>query len=111
MELLISKMNNISILKPKGRLDASTASEIQEKVKVLSKDKQINFVIDMEEVNFIDSFGLGCLVASIRSVKKMGGEIKISSLQNQVRTIFELTRLHQLFEIFDNSDIAVKSFC
>lgn len=110
MEIQEEISDGIVIVKLKGRLDASATKDIKEKVRLLAKDKQLNLVIDMGGIDFIDSSGLGVLVASLRTVNKIGGDIKIASLQDQVRSIFELTRLHRLFEIFDDSGTAAKSF-
>lgn len=110
MEMHEEVCNAVTVLSLKGRLDASATRDIKDKVKLLSGDKPLNLVIDMDGVDFIDSSGLGILVASLRTVNKKGGDIKISSLQDQVRSIFELTRLHRLFEIFDDSASAAKSF-
>ncbi len=110
MEILEERIDSIDVLKLEGRLDASSGKDIKEKVSALAKEKRVNLVIDMGAVEFIDSSGLGSLVASLRSVNKLGGDIKIASLQNPVRAIFELTRLHRIFEIFDDSTAAAKSF-
>lgn len=110
MEILEERIDSIDVLKLEGRLDASSGKDIKEKVSALAKEKRVNLVIDIGAVDFIDSSGLGSLVASLRSVNKLGGDIKIASLQNPVRAIFELTRLHRIFEIFDDSTAAAKSF-
>lgn len=110
MEILEGRIDSIDVLKLKGRLDASSAKDIKEKVSALAKEKRVNLVIDIGAIDFIDSSGLGSLVASLRSVNKLGGDIKIASLQDPVRAIFELTRLHRIFEIFDDSTAAAKSF-
>ena len=110
MEILEERIDSIDVLKLKGRLDASSGKDIKEKVSALAKEKRVNLVIDIGAIDFIDSSGLGSLVASLRSVNKLGGDIKIASLQNPVRAIFELTRLHRIFEIFDDSTAAAKSF-
>lgn len=110
MEILEERIDSIDVLKLEGRLDASSGKDIKEKVSALAKEKRVNLVIDIGAVDFIDSSGLGSLVASLRSVNKLGGDIKIASLQDPVRAIFELTRLHRIFEIFDDSTAAAKSF-
>lgn len=110
MEILEEKINGVEVLNLTGRLDASSAKDFKEKVGSLAKEKRVNLVIDMGAIDFIDSSGLGSLVASLRSVNKLGGDIKIASLQDPVRSIFEITRLHRIFEIFDDSFIAAKSF-
>jgi len=107
MEIREERINDVEVLKLEGRLDASSAKDIKEKVASLTKE---NLVIDMEGIDFIDSSGLGSLVSSLRSVNKLGGDIKISALQDQVRAIFELTRLHRIFGIYDDSDAAAMSF-
>ena len=110
MEILEEKINGVEVLNLTGRLDASSAKDFKEKVGSLAKEKRVNLVIDMGAIDFIDSSGLGSLVASLRSVNKLGGDIKIASLQDPVRSIFEITRLHRIFEIFDDSLTAAKSF-
>ena len=64
---------------------------------------------NMAEVDFIDSSGLGSLVSCLRLVNKEDGNIRLSSLQGQIRSLIELTRLHRVFQIFDDCDAAVKS--
>jgi anti-sigma B factor antagonist len=103
-------IKNVEVLKLDGRLDASSAKDIKEKVGSLSRENRVKLVIDMGGVDFIDSSGLGSLVSSLRTVNKLGGDIKISALQDQVRAIFELTRLHRIFGIYDDSTAAAMSF-
>jgi len=110
MEIREEKVNDVEVLKLEGRLDASSAKDIKEKIELLTKGNRMKVVIDMGGIDFIDSSGLGSLVSSLRSVNKLGGDIKISALQDQVRAIFELTRLHRIFGIYDDSDAAAKSF-
>ncbi len=110
MEILEEKVNDVAVLKLQGRLEASSAKDIKEKVDLLSKENRVKLVIDMGGIDFIDSSGLGALVSSLRSVNKLGGDIKIAALQDQVRAIFELTRLHRIFGIFDDSNAAAESF-
>jgi len=104
------RMDGVDVLRLEGRLDASSANDLKEKVNILAQEKRLSFVIDMAAIDFIDSSGLGSLVSSLRSVNKLGGDIKIASLKDAVRSIFELTRLHRIFEIFDDPEAAVKSF-
>jgi anti-sigma B factor antagonist len=110
MEIVDEKMAGVNVLRLEGRLDASSAKAFKEKVGALVQEKRLNLVIDMAAVDFIDSSGLGSLVSALRSVNKLRGDIKIASLQDQVRAIFELTRLHRIFEIFDEREAAIKSF-
>ncbi|MBN1850862.1 MAG: STAS domain-containing protein [Deltaproteobacteria bacterium] len=109
MEISEQKIDNKTILSLKGRLDASSAKELKDKVSDLAKEGNTFLVVDMGHADFIDSSGLGSLVSCLRSVSRLGGDIRICSLKDSVRAVFELTRLHLIFEIFDNSDDALKS--
>lgn len=104
------KKDGIAILKLEGRLDAASAKEIKSKINELVKYDRIKIVMDLSEINFIDSTGLGCMVSCLRTVSQKGGDIKITGLQTQVRAVFELTRLHRIFQIFDDTDTAIKNF-
>lgn len=110
MEFQEETLGDITILKLTGRLDASSAASFKDKIKSLVKGNRLKIVADLEGAGFMDSSGLGSLVAALRSINKAGGDIKISSLNDQCRTIFELTRLHYVFEIFDDSHSAAKAF-
>ncbi len=110
MEIRQETINNVEVLKLEGRLDASSTKDLKEKVNALTRENHTQLVIDMGAVDFIDSSGLGILVSSLRTVNKMGGDIKISALQDAVRAIFELTRLHRIFSIYDDAAAAAMSF-
>lgn len=110
MEIRHETIHNVDVLSLKGRLDASSARDFKEKVGSLSRENRVKLVIDMDGVDFIDSSGLGSLVSSLRTVNKQGGDIRISSLQEQVKSVFELTRLHRIFGIYDGPTAAARSF-
>lgn len=67
-------------------------------------------VVDLDGTETIDSAGLECLLASQETLRAIGGDVKISSSNNVNRTIFEITRLDQQLEVFENVIDAVKSF-
>ena len=110
MDIMDEIVGKVMILKLRGRLDSVSASNLRDKVKDCARNGQIHLVIDMAEVDFVDSSGLGSLVACLRSVNKLGGDIRIAALQDRVRAVLELIRLHHIFEIFDLSSTAAESF-
>ena len=110
MEMVDGMIGDITELKLRGRLDSTSAGDLKEKVKSCIKAGQVRMIVEMSGVDFVDSSGLGSLVACLRSVNKAGGDIKIASLQDRVRVVFELIRLHHIFEIYDDSTTAAKSF-
>ena len=110
MEIIDEVIGKAMVLKLSGRLDSTSSAILKDRVKDCAKSGQTRLVIDMAEVDFVDSSGLGTLVACLRSVNKVGGDIRIAGLQDRVRAVFELIRLHQIFEVFDSISTAADSF-
>jgi anti-sigma B factor antagonist len=110
MKIQEETLNNVVLINLMGRLDSLAVKNLKNKISSFIKSHQVHLVFDMSGVDFMDSSGLGGLVAALRSVSQEGGDIKIASLQPRVRALFELTRLHQVFEIFNDADTAVHSF-
>ena len=67
-------------------------------------------MVDLKEVRFIDSSGLGALVSGFKNASSRQAELKLSSLQSQVKSMFELTRLHRVFDIYQTVDEAIDAF-
>ena len=110
MKILEEISYQIGILRLTGRLDAASVKTLKENVNSLIAKKIKSIVIDMDEVDFIDSSGLGSLVSCLRVVNNEDGDIRLCSLQDQIQALIELTRLHRVFQIFDDCDAAVKSY-
>jgi len=67
-------------------------------------------LLNLAEVTYIDSTGLGALVSAFTSVKKQGGELKLLNLTNKVEGVMQLTKLFTIFDVMDDETAAVKSF-
>jgi len=106
----IEKRGMVTIIRTDERLDAIVAPQFKDTVKKMAEESALHLVVDLAKTRFIDSSGCGALVASIRALLKNGGEMKIARPSAQAKTLFELTRLHRVFEIFDDLDRAVNSF-
>jgi anti-sigma B factor antagonist len=92
------------------RLDANNSEELKMELRRLFESGAKDVVIDLKEVLFIDSSGLGVLVSGYKNASVMHGTLKLSNLQFQVKSMFELTRLHRVFDIFTTVDDALQSF-
>jgi anti-anti-sigma factor len=68
------------------------------------------FIVDLSECEFIDSTFLSALVTILKKITKEDGDLKLVGLKPPVKSMFELTRLSQIFEIYGNGDEAVQSF-
>lgn len=67
-------------------------------------------VLNMAEVYYLDSSGLGELIASYTTVKHRGGQLKLMKLTPRVRDLVQLTKVHSIFEVFGDEESAVRSF-
>ena len=110
MEMTEARLDDVYLLELSGRLDATCSGQLKDTVSAMIDAQKKKILIDLSAVNFIDSSGLGMLVACLRSATKAGGKLKITSLQESPQKLFEVTRLDRVFEIFDDRDSAIKSF-
>src|SRR5271156_4197813 len=77
---------------------------------LLSKGQK-KILINLADVSYIDSSGLGSLVGSFTSVRKQGGELKLLNLTHKVHDLLQITRLYTAFDVMDDETEAVNSFC
>jgi anti-sigma B factor antagonist len=110
MEILEKRQDQVIVLKLAGRLDGPAGAELKKNINQKLDDGQGRFVLDMADVDFIDSSGLGSLVAILRSVGAAEGELKVAALTAQARSVFEITRLHNIFDIYAQTEAAIKSY-
>lgn len=90
-------------------LDASNVEEFRRRVHEIERD-QNRIVIDMTQVEFIDSSSIGALVGFLRRARAAGGDVKLAGLSPDIETIFELTRLQRVFRIHPELSAALKDF-
>ncbi len=83
---------------------------LREEVHKLLTDGKKKIVLNLAEVNYIDSSGLGELVSSYTSVKNAGGELKLLNLTSKVRDLLVITKLVTVFDVKDDEASAVSSF-
>lgn len=109
MKVVFKQDGGIGVIELHGRLDAYNAPELKA-VYDQAAEKVTNFVLDMAECDFIDSTGLGTIVACLKSASQGGGDIRIARLQDKPRMVFDITRAHKIFDIYDDLDAAMQSF-
>jgi anti-sigma B factor antagonist len=92
----------VQIVKPTGRLDVTTAAKFRKDVSDLAAQKPKYLIVDLSEVGFMDSSGLGALVSALKSVKAADGDMIVCSLSEQVQMLFELTSMGKIFKIYNS---------
>jgi anti-anti-sigma factor len=113
INLYIDQRRNadVTILDLKGRLRVGgNALALHRSIRSLLLEKKTLIILNLAGVSFIDSCGLGELVASQVSVENKGGEIKLIGLTDQLRELLRATRLLSVFETYANEVEAIQSF-
>lgn len=112
MEIITREVESVGvvILDIKGEIDLYNAPEIKDTIKNQIDSGKKKIIINLKEVSYIDSSGIGALISSLSNLKKVGGGLKILHVYDSVKKVFELTKLTSFFEIFDSEDDAVGSF-
>ncbi len=105
------KADGVTILDLKGKIVlGEETSSLREQIKQLLGASEAKMVLNMENVSYIDSAGVGTLVAAFTSVKAQGGQLKMANLTKKFRETLQVTRLLTVFETYDSEADALASF-
>jgi len=94
--------STIKVIQLAGILDSTKATQIRREVADGVEQNAEIVLIDLKDVTFIDSSGLGALVVALKTVRAAGGKLYICSINEQVKMLFELTSMDRVFEVFSD---------
>ncbi len=102
---------DVAILTVSGNMmGGPETTQLHDKVKSLAADGLKKVVIDLKNVKWMNSSGLGILMACMSSLQNANGKLKLASVTEKVRSVLMITKLIQIFETFENAERAVASF-
>ena len=104
------QINDVSVLDVSGELDAHTASQLENSLKALIDAQSFNIIVNCSRLEYIASAGLGVFMAYIEDVRSLGGDIKLSNMNDRVYNVFDLLGFPTLYDIVDDESEALKSF-
>ena len=110
MSFGVNKENDITVIDVEGQLIVGNRQELKQKVLDELESGERKFLIDFSQTGYIDSSGLGVLVSLSKKIREQGGELRLASLNEDLRTLFELTKLDTLFQISKSRADALSSF-
>jgi anti-anti-sigma factor len=93
---------SVKIVKPSGIIDGMTSANLRSEIETLLAQGTKHILVDFSAVTFMNSSGLGALVAILKKVRLNDGNLYICSLNEQVKMIFSLTKMDSVFTICDN---------
>lgn len=111
MKIKTVEQYNAVVLEIKGNImGGPEAGELNELLhKLIDEDKK-NVIIDLADVKFMNSSGLGMLISAYTTMKNGGGNLKLANATEKINSLLLITKLVTIFENFDSVDEAVKSF-
>jgi anti-sigma B factor antagonist len=110
MEIAVDKMGDVAVAQLLvEELDASNAGAFKSDIApVLEANTKL--VFDLSRLRFVDSSGLGAFISCLRKLNAKGGDVKLCGMSKQVRAVFELVRMHRVFDIYGTNAEAVHAF-
>jgi anti-sigma B factor antagonist len=96
-----------TVVAVKGEVDVYTAPRLREKLVELVSQGHLKIVVNLEDVDFLDSTGLGVLVGALKRLRSHDGELMLVCTQQRILKVFEITGLTKVFAIHDSVDSAV----
>ncbi|MBA3345813.1 MAG: STAS domain-containing protein [Gemmatimonadales bacterium] len=100
----------VVMVQVEGQLIVGNRQELKELVQNLTDRGERRILIDFSRTGYIDSSGLGALVSISKRIREMGGELRLAGLNEDLRSLFELTKLDTLFAIAETPQQALASF-
>lgn len=97
-------VSEFCIIRPHNQLDSRGGQDLKQQILAIAGQKYTLWVIDMSDVEFIDSSGLGALIVAQKTARQQGCRIVLCHLSGATRMIFEITQLDRVFEIVDELD-------
>jgi len=104
-------MSGVTIVDLSGRITLGEGSAmLREMVRDLLDKGQTKIVLNLADVNYIDSSGIGELVSGFTTVRKQGGELKLLQLTKKVHDLLQITKLYTVFDVHNDENTAIGSF-
>lgn len=110
MKVREEKNNNTLICMLEGEINISSSPELRKAFEAIIQRNEKKVLVDFSGVSYIDSSGLATLIEMFHRLKKIGGSFRLCNMDRKIKNIFEVTKLHKLFAIFENREAALKDF-
>jgi anti-anti-sigma factor len=100
--MTISMDLGVHVIEPNGILDGTQTAPFRQQVDAALERGTKMLLIDLKDITFVDSSGLGVLVACLKNARTAGCKMYVCSINDQIRMLFELTSMDRVFEIFED---------
>ena len=111
MNIKEKMVGDVAVVALKGNLMGEPdTTDVREKIYSLLQDDVHKIVLDLSSVKWVNSSGLGTLIAAMTSVKNKGGDLRLANVTEKLESLFMITQLIKVFKTYENTDRAVASF-
>jgi anti-sigma B factor antagonist len=111
MTITESRVGDVTLLRVGGRIVfGDGASELRARLNDLLDEARLKFLLDLRDVNYIDSFGVGVIAAKYVSICRKGGAMKLLQLSPRTHRVMQISGLLKIFQSFENEEDALRSF-
>ena len=111
MAITLRRFDDVVVLDLSGRITIGEGTlMLRDRIQKMLEEGETKFLLNLSEVDYIDSSGLGELVSSFTTVKSQAGTLKLLSLTRRVRDLMQITKLLTVFDVFEDETEALKSF-
>jgi anti-sigma B factor antagonist len=107
---IVPKNEGVAVAEIVGDLNLLCASDVRTGLAAAVGDGHRRLVVDLSQVNFIDSSGLGALISGLKSARQAGGDLRIASPGEQARVVLKLTTLDRVLRPYDSVEDALDGF-
>jgi anti-sigma B factor antagonist len=111
VKLTTRQVGDVTVIDANGRITLGEGSStFRDTIKDLTARGNKKLLVNLGDVSYIDSSGIGEMVSGFTSVANQGGELKLLNLNKRVKDLLQITKLYTVFEVFDDEAAAVRSF-
>jgi anti-sigma B factor antagonist len=111
VKLSTRQVGNVSVIDVAGRITLGEGSSaLRETLRDMVAKNQIKILLNLADVTYIDSSGIGELVSGYTTVTNTGGSLKLLNLNKRVKDLLQITKLYTVFEVHEDEAAAIRSY-
>lgn len=111
VKLTVRQVGDVTVIDAEGRITLGEgSSSFRDTIRDLASKGDKKLLLNLADVSYIDSSGIGELVSAFTTVTNHGGQLKLLHLTKRVQDLLQITKLYTVFEVFDSETSAIRSF-
>ncbi|MGE4317903.1 MAG: STAS domain-containing protein [Deferribacterales bacterium] len=105
MKITVDDKGSAKVIRPYGKIDILTSSELRSTLSELTKKKVMKVIVDLAQVTYLDSSGLATLLEALKNLKEYEGKLQLANVPDRILKVMSLMKLDLIFEIIEDNTI------